>query len=206
MINILDLGYGNVFSIASTLEVLEYPFQLVSHPSKLKDGVLIIPGVGSIEGLIHGFERLNWSSYINEYSANGNNIIGICLGLHALTSFSEESGGMKCMNLLPGNISTSMLDPVSQRSNTGWHPFRIEKNFLIQNSWIPIFARSRKKTINGRVFYNHLYGAKIKSKHSLQIPNYQNFASVVIKKNIMGIQFHPEKSQALGKELFEFIL
>jgi glutamine amidotransferase len=206
MINILDLGYGNAFSVANTLEVLEYPFHLVSHPSKLQNGVLIIPGVGSIASLADGLRKSNWSSCIEKYASNGNNIIGICLGLHALTSFSEESGGMKCMNLLPGNASTLILDPLSQRSNTGWHPFTIDKNYLIQNLWVPFFARSRKKSIKGRAFYNHIYGAKINSKHSLQIPDYESFASIVVKKNIMGIQFHPEKSQTLGKELFEFIL
>lgn len=206
MINILDLGYGNAFSIANTLELLGYPFHLVSHPSKLQNGVLIIPGVGSIGGLAHGLEKFNWSSHIQKYASSGNNIIGICLGLHALTSFSEESGGMKCLNLLPGNVSTFILDPLSQRSNTGWHSFSIEKNFLIKNLWVPFFARSRKQSVKGRAFYNHIYGAKINSNHSLQIPDYQNFASLVVKKNIMGIQFHPEKSQSLGKQLFEFIL
>ena len=56
------------------------------------------------------------------------------------------------------------------------------------------------------MFYNHIYGANIKAKNSLQIQGYENFSSIVVKKNIMGIQFHPEKSQALGKLILEFIL
>ena len=185
---------------------MEYPFHLISHPSELQNGVLIIPGVGSIASLTSGLEKLDWSSHIQQYASAGNNIIGICLGLHALSAFSEESGGMQCMNLLPGNISTVILDQLSQRSNTGWHPFAIEKNFLIKNSWVPFFSRSRKKSIKGRVFYNHIYGVKTNSQHSLQIPEHRSFASLLVKKNIMGIQFHPEKSQSLGKELLEFIL
>jgi imidazoleglycerol phosphate synthase glutamine amidotransferase subunit HisH len=74
------------------------------------------------------------------------------------------------------------------------------------NSWIPFYGRSKKQSLRGRVFYNHIYGANNQSTNSLQIMGYENFSSIVIKKNIMGIQFHPEKSQALGKLILEFIL
>jgi|TARA_B100001029_G_scaffold48172_1_gene38267 imidazole glycerol phosphate synthase glutamine amidotransferase subunit len=206
MINILNFGYGNAASIANTLESMEYPFKLVSHPKELVPGVLIVPGVGSIGVFSENLRRNQWKTHIQKYAKEGNNIIGICLGLHAFTSFSEESGGMRCMALLGKNIKTTVLNKDSEKSNTGWLPFSITKEFLDNNSWVPFYGRSRKQSLKGRVFYNHIYGANIKAKNSLQIQGYENFSSIVVKKNIMGIQFHPEKSQALGKLILEFIL
>tara|TARA_B110000014_G_scaffold48971_1_gene32430 strand:+ start:1003 stop:1623 length:621 start_codon:yes stop_codon:yes gene_type:complete len=206
MINILNFGYGNASSIANTLESLEYPFKLVSNPEDLSPGVLIVPGVGSIGVFSENLQRKRWKNHINRYAREGNNIIGICLGLHALTAHSEESGGMKCMGLLGQDIKTTVLNRDSEKSNTGWLPFSITKEFLDINSWIPFYGRSRKQSLTGRVFYNHIYGANNQSKNSLQIMGYENFSSIVVKKNIMGIQFHPEKSQALGKLILEFIL
>ena len=206
MINILNLGYGNAASIGNTLESLEYPYIFVQQPEDLKPGVLIVPGVGSIGVFSEALERYDWASHIKSYSNAGNNIIGICLGLHALTAFSEESGGMKCMNLLGGNIKTRQMDQKSQKSNTGWLPFKIDKEFLLTNGFQPFYGRSRKKSLSGRVFYNHIFGAKTRAKNSICIPGLENFASVIINRNVMGIQFHPEKSQLLGKLLLEFIL
>lgn len=206
MINILNLEYGNAVSIGHTLESLEYPFTYVRQPSELKPGVLIVPGVGSIGIFSKSLKKYNWVSHIKQYSQQGNNIIGICLGLHALTAFSEESGGMSCINLLRGNIKTTAINKGSQKSNTGWLPFSIKKEFLDSNDFKPFYSRSRKKTLSGRVFYNHIYGANTSTKNSLQISGLDNFASVVVDKNILGIQFHPEKSQLLGKQFFEFIL
>ncbi len=206
MINILNFGYGNAASIANTLESLEYPFKLVSNPEDLSPGVLIVPGVGSIGVFSENLQRKRWKNHINKYAREGNNIIGICLGLHALTAYSEESGGMKCMSLLGNDIKTTVLNKDSEKSNTGWLPFSITKEFLDINSWIPFYGRSKKQSLRGRVFYNHIYGANNQSTNSLQIMGYENFSSIVIKKNIMGIQFHPEKSQALGKLILEFIL
>lgn len=206
MINILNLGYGNAVSIGNTLELLEYPYIYVKQPSELKPGVLIVPGVGSIGIFSKNLKKYNWDKYIRSYAKQGNNIIGICLGLHALTAFSEESGGMGCINLLSGNVNTKILNKKSQKSNTGWLPFSINKEFLISNGFQPFYARSRKKTLSGRVFYNHIYGANTYKKNSLQIPGLDSFASVLVDNNILGIQFHPEKSQLLGKQFFEFIL
>ena len=95
MINVLNLGYGNAASICNTLESLEYPFASVQNPEELKPGVLIVPGVGSIGVFTESLRKYNWESHIRKFANEGNNIIGICLGLHALTSFSEESGGKK---------------------------------------------------------------------------------------------------------------
>lgn len=206
MINVLNLGYGNAASICNTLEDLEYPFELVDNPSELQPGVLIVPGVGSIGVFSESLLLHRWEIHIRNYANQGNNIIGICLGLHAFSAFSEESGGKKCMNLLPGTINTTILNQQTNKSNTGWLPFAIEKKFLDQVEWSPFFSRSRKKSLQGRVFYNHIFGAKTRSNHSLQISGYEDFASVVVSKNIMGIQFHPEKSQLLGKLFLELIL
>jgi len=206
MINVLNVGYGNAASICNTLESLEYPFELISHPKDLQPGVLIVPGVGSIGAFKNSLSKHNWESHIKAYAGKGNNIIGICLGLHAFTLFSEESEGKECMNLLDGNIETKILNCHSQKSNTGWLPFFIEKEFLDQAGWSPFFGRSRKKSLRGRVFFNHIYGAKIQSKNVINIAGYKEYASVVVEKNIMGIQFHPEKSQLLGRLFLEFIL
>lgn len=206
MVNILDLGYGNTISIGNTIESLEYQFKYVKKPNDLESGVIILPGVGSIKAFNEGLEKYGWAESLTHYAEAGHNIIGICLGLHALTAYSEESGGMKCLNLFNQSINTIQIYPDIQNSNTGWDEITISRNFLDQVQWEPYFNRSKKKSVSGRVFYNHVYGCKYIGKNSIQINKNKDFASIIAKKNILGIQFHPEKSQQTGKEILKLIL
>jgi imidazole glycerol-phosphate synthase subunit HisH len=206
MVNILDLGYGNSASIANTLDCLGYPYELIDHPNKLQEGVLIIPGVGSISAFNNKLSRLNWSENIKHFAKGNNKVIGICLGLHALTAYSEESDGMKCMGFLGKKVSTVLVDKEYKRSNTGWLPFSIDKDFLYQSKWDPFYDRSRKKSIKGRVFYNHIYGVQVSKNPSISIHGRKKFVALTVRDNFMGIQFHPEKSQEFGRSLLEFIL
>ena len=206
MVNILDLGYGNTISIGNTIESLEYQFKYVRKPNDIEDGVIILPGVGSIKAFNEGLNKYDWSASLANYAETGQNIIGICLGLHALTAFSEESGGMKCLNLFHQNINTIQIHPDLQNSNTGWDEVTISRDFLDKVQWQPYFNRSKRKSVSGRVFYNHVYGCKYRGKNSIQINRNKEFASIIAKKNILGIQFHPEKSQQTGKEVLKLIL
>jgi len=206
MINILDVGYGNSASIANTLDSIDYPYELISKPAELHKGVLIIPGVGSISAFNQELSRKNWSKSIKQYAHSGNNVIGICLGFHALTAHSEESNGMKCMGFLGSSVKTIIVDKKNKRSNTGWAPFFISKQFLEQAKWNPYFGRSRKQSLQGRVFYNHRYGVMASENAFIPISGREKYASLMIKGNFMGIQFHPEKSQEFGRSILEFIL
>ena len=206
MINILNIGFSNAVSIGNTLEDLEYPYKLITKKSELQDGILILPGVGSIGNFKKDMNKANWEEFIIDYHKSGNKLIGICLGFQALTKFSEESGGTKCMNILKKDIQTNYFDKVKRKSHTSWKNFSISKNFLEINNWTPTYKRSKKKSLSGRVFYNHSFAVEHKSKSSIQISGHNNFSGLIVNKNVMGIQFHPEKSQNFGKELFRFIL
>lgn len=206
MINILDLGYGNSASIYITLQELQISSQIVKKPKELESGTLIIPGVGSIGMFKKKVDDGNWNKNIRDYLNTGNQILGICLGFQALTSFSEESNGIRCINLLKKNILTKKLHKTSNQSNTGWDQINISKNYLEKNGWIPQISKSKKDRIAGRVFYNHQYGVSFNNKSSIQINNLPEFSAMITQHNVMGVQFHPEKSQSFGKNFFEFVL
>jgi imidazole glycerol-phosphate synthase subunit HisH len=206
MINILNIGDSNAVSIFNTLEDLDYPCNLVSSASNLKDGILILPGVGSIGNFKDHMRIGDWESTILKYHKAGNKLIGICLGFQAMTAFSQESGGKRCMNIFQKNIQTIYFEKNNMTSHTSWENFKIHKNFLDKNGWIPLYKKSRKKILSGRVFYNHQFAVNHKSTNSIQINDYDSFSGMIVKKNIIGMQFHPEKSQDFGKEIFKLIL
>ena len=94
-------------------------------------------------------------------------------------------------------------------SNNGWKKFYFNKN-KIQNKYFRSQAKLTKKfIIDGRVFYNHEYGVKSYDSSSISIPISKElniYSGFYLKKNILGIQFHPEKSQNTGLELIKMIL
>ena len=195
-VGIVDYGFGNISSLYGCLMSLGFSVNVSSKKSILKKSdIIFLPGVGSFDAGIEALQQRDLIEFIHKFSSSGKTVIGICLGMQLLFSSSHEGNPVKGLCLLPGRISSIK----SQSTHIGWNTIRIIK------------PRSIFKEFDNKHFYfNHSYAfdgsQKIVSAQTVISLELESFSSIVQKANIIGIQFHPEKSQANGSKLLYKII
>lgn len=204
-IDIIDLGSGNVRSIKNWIEKAHVNVRLVSKVSELQSEVLILPGVGAVGSYMGRLRETEFDKAIVKHVDNGGRLIGICLGFQIMSLFSEEDGGVDCLGLINAEV-TRLSD---ERSHNEWESLLLRKDSMNAQIFNAAHNLSRKAVLNGRVFYNHEYGVVNKDSEAFTIPispEFGHYAGLFVKNKIIGIQFHPEKSQLTGLELLSMIL
>jgi glutamine amidotransferase len=152
---------------------------------------IVLPGVGSFKGGMNSLKKNNYVEILNEnILEKKKNIIGICLGMQLLFSKSNEYGNTRGLNFINGNVNK----------------FKTNKNFLVPLiGWYKL--KSSLKTLNNKHFYHiHSYYCRPENKNLIiSKTKYHNFnyCSSVQDKNILGFQFHPEKSGINGTNLLK---
>ena len=197
MINIIDVGLGNVKSIEHWLDRSNLLFKRISDVENITDDVIIIPGVASAGKYMCKLKEKGLDKEIVNRSKQGQKIIGICLGFQILTNYSEEDGGVDCLGVLKG--SAKYID--EYKTHNGWEAFHLDVRRLSENSHI---KKKQKKIVSGRVYFNHELRVDLESSHVSKLSN--GITSFSIQDNIFGFQFHLEKSQNTGQELLELIV
>lgn len=201
-VDIIDIGVGNISSIENWLDSSNISSERVLYPENLSGNLIILPGVGSAKIYEKRLREGKFDKAIKNHLLNGGRLIGICLGYQILFDFLEEDGGVKGLGLIEGKV----VRLKTMKSHTSWENFIFKKNEL-SNYWLSNkHSKSKKKIIRGRVFYNHNFGVLPSDKKifNVKIPN-SDFSSYTITKQIVGLQFHPEKSQITGQTLIEMI-
>lgn len=207
MVGIIDIGIGNICSVKNWLDRCIINWEVIGDPSKLnKYSLIILPGVGSAMLFVERLHKSGFFKALIGAHSRGQRILGICLGAQVLMDYLEEDGGIEGLGFIKGSV----IKLPTKDSNTGWLSFSFNKKNL-SKSWInksqPI---SRIIKLNGRVFYNHNFGLLMSDSEaiSLNIDSdiLSSFSSVIHKKNILGFQFHPEKSQQLGEKLLKILI
>ena len=190
MVKIINIGIGNLQSLHYSLLSIDIDNKIISSPDEIfPHDILILPGVGSIKRYMKLLKLKKFEKKIKEHFQNNFKLIGICIGMHALSKFSEEDGGVRCLNI----FNTTVIKMIEGKNN-GWTNISLPKKIF-------------KKKILGRVFYNHEFGM-IKKKNSIyskKIPNLE-YIYFIKKKNFFGFQFHPEKSQKTGLKILKNLL
>ena len=189
MIGIIRYGAGNIFSLTAALERLGIGYGMVHTEADLEQfDRYIIPGVGHAGAAMNKLEQ---TGLIPEIKALNKPVLGICVGMQLLTSYSEE-GDANMLNIFP--IKTLRFkDSVEYKvPHTGWNQVFPEKeNVLFKN--IP----------NGSHFYFvHSYFIEYDEAYTLSSTTYNNkFSASIWRDNFYGVQFHPEKSGKYGETL-----
>lgn len=204
-VDIIDVGSGNIRSIKNWLERVNVRANVINKPADITSNLLLLPGVGSAGSYMKRMQLTGFDQAVLEHVTSGRRLLGICLGFQIMAEFSEEDGGVKCLGLLKGKVEKLTVTS----SHNGWEAFRFYRRELAEQSFHSERALSRKQKVDGRVFFNHEYGfinADQQSFNKEISANYSQYSSMVVKGNIIGIQFHPEKSQKAGLELISMIL
>lgn len=180
---IVDYGIGNTFSIRNTLEKIGIKTALTKDLETIRRADLVIlPGVGSHKAAMSNIERYGLLKYLMEPKGW---VLGICLGLQLLFERSEE-GGLRGLGLLRGEVIR--FKGVRKVPHMGWNEVEVNEGEFSE--------------INGRNFYfAHSYYVPSPHPNEVATTEYsgKRFVSIVMKDNVIGTQFHPEKSSKNGK-------
>lgn len=195
IIGIINYGAGNIRSIFNTLFNLGYDPLIINKTNNFKNiDILIIPGVGSAFSCIKFLENSGLKEKILEFNSKKKPIIGICLGMQILCKNLYEGGNAKGFEFFDANVTRL---EVKKKINIGWEKVKLinKKNLIFEE---------------GLYYFCHSYYVKFNNQSSKDIIATTNLGfdipSIIRKENIIGLQFHPEKSQAVGKRLLLKIL
>ena len=199
MIKIINLGIGNVSSVQNMIKRIGFKSDIVSHGEDLNQvDKIILPGVGSFDSAMESLDDLGFRNILTKKIINDRiPILGICLGMQLFLEKSEE-GSLPGLGWIKGEVKKfnfAKLNSKLKIPHMGWNYANVVK----EN---PLFP----KVINNQRFYFvHSYYVELASKdNSITSTQYGiDFVSSLAKKNIFGVQFHPEKSHQFGKKLLE---
>ena len=195
MIALLNYGAGNVGSVLKAIEHLGHSAEVTDRPESLRSAKKIVfPGQGHFGTMMRALEERRLLGPLRDSLARGTPFLGICLGLQALYEASEEAPEVPGLALLPGCVAR--FQGVFKVPHVGWSQLEI---------------RSRNGLFRGVsegsfVYYCHSYYGPA-TKESSAVTHYgQTFAAGLEMKNIWAVQFHPEKSGAVGLKVLENFL
>lgn len=195
IIGILDYGMGNINSVYNSLSYLCYEPEIVKTAQAIERcSHLIIPGVGSYAVAMANIAALEVDIVIMKHAQAGKPLLGICLGMQILSTEGEEGGYSKGLGLIDGKVEFLDL-PDLPVPHVGW-------NSLTFNFDHPI-CNNLKKHVDFYFVHSYFFNAS-DTGNVLALTDYgKQFPAIVVKENVVGIQFHPEKSQDNGLLLLE---
>ena len=193
MIVVIDYGAGNLRSVEKALTSLGHTPLVTADPTAIRDAdALILPGVGAAADTMRSLDRLALSDAIRAYVRTGRPFLGVCMGLQALLSGSEEGGWQECLDLVPGRV---------QRLPTGLKVPHMGWNTVRQEQAHPLFDG-----IPDEAYFYFVHSYHVAPADPATIAGTTDygltFPSVLIQDNVMGTQFHPEKSGDAGLRLY----
>lgn len=189
MIGIIDYGMGNLRSVLKAIEFLGGEGRVTARAEELDAcEKLILPGVGSFGAGMENLRRGGLDEYVRRRAAEGTPLLGICLGMQFLLEESEEEGLFQGLGLVKGRVVPFTEGKIP---HMGWN--------AVEDMRGPLFDGIPSGT---QFYFVHSYFADTAEEYTLgKTEYYRTFASAVGKNNVFGVQFHPEKSGAVGLQL-----
>ena len=193
MIVIVDSGGANLISITSAIARLGKHVIVSSAIQDIEQAShIILPGVGSAETVMN---RLNTLGLVDVLKATTKPVLGICVGMQVLFEFSEE-GATPCLGLLNGTVKKLPLIVNLCLPHMGWNTIKICASSVLMQD-IPQDAY---------VYYVHNFAVPVSSNTIAQTDYGFLFSAAIEYRNFMGVQFHPERSGAIGNQLLKNFL
>lgn len=198
MIAIIDYDMGNLYSVENALKYLGADYVVTRDHEEIKksDGI-IFPGVGSFDKGMNNLKKFNLENLLTEQANHAKKpIFGICVGMQLMATYGHESGKKEPgLDLIPGEVVK--IEPTSgfKIPHVGFNEVKFENNHYIFNELDSLadfyFVHSYKYDVKDR---SSIIGA---TQYGTEV------VSAISRDNIVGVQFHPEKSQSNGLILFK---
>lgn len=191
-VGIIDYGVGNLRSVEKAFAATGCAAVVSSNEKVLRQAKrLVLPGVGAFGACMQALTARGFDELVRERVVQGIPLLGVCVGMQLLFDESDEFGTTKGLGLFPGRVRRFAGDLITPQ--VGWNQIR-------QGVAHPLFAG----IVDGAFFYFvHSYYCESNDPAIVigETEYGSTYASVVASGNVCGVQFHPEKSQAVGLKL-----
>ena len=193
---LIDAGTGNLRSVQKALENVGASVERTDDPQKVLNAKkVVLPGVGAFGDFMEGMKAKGLDDAVKQVVQRGVPMLGICVGMQALFEIGEEMGEHEGLGLLRGTV-VKFADTLSVKiPHTGWNQVWIKKDALL-------FDQIKNEAY---VYFNHSYYCQAGNYSDViaEVEYGIRYACAVRHDNIFGVQFHPEKSQAVGLQLLK---
>ena len=198
MIAVIDYGVGNVFSLCRSLEAIGQTPVVTGDPDKLRQAdKLFLPGVGAFADAAAKLRETGLDAVVKEEAAKGKPLMGICLGMQLLFDESFEFGQWQGLGLIPGKVvgMEGTIPPDLKIPHIGW-------NKLLFPTDRPRHPLLQTVKDGDCVYFVHSFYATDCDDAVIASAEYGKvLTAAVAKDNVIGCQFHPEKSGAVGLDI-----
>lgn len=190
---IVDYSLGNQISVQQLIRQLGHRCCISANESLIANADLaILPGVGAFPAAMKMLREKSLDTVLKERASLGLPILGICLGMQLLTERSEELGLTEGLGLIPGKIKAIE----TPRWHIGWN--NLEINQL--HGQLQLFDQQA-------FFFNHSYAYEGPEQFIMGIANNgKSIPAIIQRDQIIGVQFHPEKSQKAGRMFLSHLI
>lgn len=192
---IIDYDAGNLANVVRAATRAGLDVVVTRNPAEIRDAsALVLPGVGAMKDAMDHLNGYGLTGIIQEEVKKGKKLAGICLGMQALYDVSEENGHIPALGLLPGRI-VRFPEGKLKVPHMGWNELVIQRPHEVLEGLAPhsyvYFVHSYYKTPG------HTEDVIASADYGVTVP------AVVGKDNVLGFQFHPEKSGPVGMAIWE---
>ena len=197
MITIIDYGMGNLGSLINMVKYVGGNAKISSSPDEISEATkIILPGVGKMDSGINKLKELEIDKAIyHAVKLKKSKLLGICLGMQLLFDYSDE-GNISGLGLLKGKVSKFTFNKNKKLKipHMGWNSISVNNNSSFFSSFEDKYF-----------YFVHSYYVKCQEESNVAgTCNYgYDFTCAVENNNILGVQFHPEKSHSNGKNFYK---
>ena len=187
MIAIFDYGAGNLRSVQNTLGELGCEYTVVNDsPGLMAATKILLPGVGHFGQMMRALDGLGVRETLVERIRSGVPFLGICLGMQALFEASAEAPEVRGLGIYPGTVERFPID--ARVPHMGWNELEVKPGSKLIHS------------LNARpyVYFAHSYYVPDNPLASATCTYDLRYTAALESGNVQGVQFHPEKSGAVG--------
>lgn len=195
---IINYGIGNIRSLYNSLKKIEIDAEIIKDPETIYQyDKVFLPGVGSYKNAIEIVKKIGWDKAIQNFLINQKkSLFGICVGMQILSTYGNEHGKSKGLDVIKGEVLKINLKSCSLRlPHIGWNNIKIiNKNLITEN----LNSEDDFYFVNSFSFkLENLDDLIATTKYGIEFP------SIINKNNIYGTQFHPEKSSKAGIQILK---
>ncbi len=196
MLAVVDYGAGNLRSVVHALSHLGVQNMRVVQDGRDLKGAnkIILPGVGAFGAGMNQLAERNLVQPLRDAAAAGVPMLGICVGMQFLFDRSDEMGDFKGLAIIPGYVTRFPKLPMLKVPHMGWNQIRQCRSCELLEGLTP----------DSYGYFVHSYYCTPENPEDIvaEVDYGVPFTAVVQHENVYGVQFHPEKSQTMGLQIY----